>query len=342
VPFAGVLADSVRSLRRLLVTVDLLQALIVAAVPVTWTLSLLSLPFLFAVAAASGGMGGVTGVAIRAVAARSVAAADAMAGNSAITGARTVGQLTGPALAGWLIQILGAVTAVAADAASYVTSALILLRLPATRAPRPGERVGRPGLRSLREGFAILRARPALFRIAIAGASLNLGGAAIGALYVLYAFRVLGLTPAALGAIMVIQNGAAILAVTTATRVARRIGLERIVPVFAPIAGASLFLIPAASLLPPLAALAAYGLVFGYCTTVWTIGSASLQQILVPPGQIGRVAALSSSIGLVVIPVGAATGGVLANAWGIEPTLLLAAATTLSGAMAVAVGPLPG
>jgi predicted MFS family arabinose efflux permease len=75
---------------------------------------------------------------------------------------------------------------------------------------------------------------------------------------------------------------------------------------------------------------------------VWTIGSASLQQILVPPGQIGRVAALSSSIGLVVIPVGAATGGVLANAWGIEPTLLLAAATTLSGAMAVAVGPLPG
>jgi hypothetical protein len=139
--------------------------------------------------------------------------------------------------------------------------------------------------------------------------------------------------------IMVIQNGAAVLAVATATRVFRRIGLDRVVAVFAPVAAAALFLIPAASRLPPLIVLAGYGMVFGYCTTVWAIGSASLQQIFVPPGQIGRVIALSASIGLVVIPVGAVAGGVLANVWGVEPTMLLAAFVALAGTLAVAARP---
>ena len=349
-PFSGVLADSVRSLRRLLVTVDAAQALVIVAVPVSRAFSALTVPLLFAVAALSGGLGGVTDITIRAVASRCLPAADFVSGNSALSGARTLGQLSGPALAGWLIQALGATTAVAADALSYLASGLICLRLPAAdghpgRPGRPGQPgqpgdAGRPrGRPSLREGLSVLRGRPALVRIAIAGAALNLGGAALGALYVLYAYRSLRLSPAALGMILVVQNGAAVLAAVTAARVARRIGLERVVPLFAPVAAAALFLIPAASLLSPLSpllTLSVYAVIFGYCTTVWTIGSASLQQVIVPPSQIGRVAALSGSVSLVVIPVGAVAGGLLANTLGLRPTLLLAAFAALAGTLAVA------
>jgi predicted MFS family arabinose efflux permease len=346
-PFSGVLADSVRSLRRLLVTVDAAQALVIVAVPVSRAFSALTVPLLFAVAALSGGLGGVTDITIRAVASRCLPAADFVSGNSALSGARTLGQLSGPALAGWLIQALGATTAVAADALSYLASGLICLRLPAAdghpgRPGQPGQPgdAGRPrGRPSLREGLSVLRGRPALVRIAIAGAALNLGGAALGALYVLYAYRSLRLSPAALGMILVVQNGAAVLAAVTAARVARRIGLERVVPLFAPVAAAALFLIPAASLLSPLSpllTLSVYAVIFGYCTTVWTIGSASLQQVIVPPSQIGRVAALSGSVSLVVIPVGAVAGGLLANTLGLRPTLLLAAFAALAGTLAVA------
>jgi predicted MFS family arabinose efflux permease len=346
-PFSGVLADSVRSLRRLLVTVDAAQALVIVAVPVSRAFSALTVPLLFAVAALSGGLGGVTDITIRAVASRCLPAADFVSGNSALSGARTLGQLSGPALAGWLIQAVGATTAVAADALSYLASGLICLRLPAAdghpghpgRPGQPGD-AGRPrGRPSLREGLSVLRGRPALVRIAIAGAALNLGGAALGALYVLYAYRSLRLSPAALGMILVVQNGAAVLAAVTAARVARRIGLERVVPLFAPVAAAALFLIPAASLLSPLSpllTLSVYAVIFGYCTTVWTIGSASLQQVIVPPSQIGRVAALSGSVSLVVIPVGAVAGGLLANTLGLRPTLLLAAFAALAGTLAVA------
>jgi predicted MFS family arabinose efflux permease len=338
VPFAGVLVDSVRSLRRLLIVVDLLQVLVVGSVPVSRALSLLSLPVLFGVAALSGGLGGLTGIAIRAFAARGVAPADVLAGNAVITGARTAGQVPGPALAGWLIQALGVVTAVAADAASYLLSALICLRLPVAAAG-PAGRAGR-GLRadrrSLREGLAVLAGSPALIRLTVADSALNLGGAAIGSLYVLYAFRILGLKPGALGTVLVVQNAAALLAVATATRVSRRIGLERVVPVFAPAAAAALLLIPAASWLAPLAVLGCYGAIFGYCTTVWAIGSVSLEQLLVPPGQIGRVIALSRVVSLVVIPAGALGGGALADLWGTRPTLLAAALAALAGTLTVA------
>lgn len=348
VPFAGVLVDSVRSLRRLLIVVDLLQVLVVGSVPVSRAMSLLSLPVLFAVAALSGGLGGLTGIAIRAFAARGMAPVDAVehvsgresvvAGNTVITGARTAGQVPGPALAGWLIQALGVVTAVAADAASYLVSALICLRLPAEVAG-PAQRAGRGfGMdrRSLREGLAVLVGSPALIRLAVADSALNLGGAAIGSLYVLYAFRILGLKPGALGTVLVVQNAAALLAVATATRVSRRIGLERVVPVFAPAAAAALLFIPAASWLAPLAVLGCYGAIFGYCTTVWAIGSVSLEQLLVPPGQIGRVIALSRAVSLVVIPAGALGGGALADLWGTRPTLLAAALAALAGTLTVA------
>jgi predicted MFS family arabinose efflux permease len=153
-----------------------------------------------------------------------------------------------------------------------------------------------------------------------------------------YVFRYLELAPVALGGTLVVQNSFAVVAVLTASPVTRRIGLYRLVPIFAPVTAAALFLIPAAALLPPLIALAAYSMLFGYCTTLWSIGSASLQQTLVPPGQIGRVTALSRTVGLAAIPIGAMIGGIAAERWGIVRTQLFFALVALACTTAASCG----
>ena len=336
-PLLGVLVDRVRARRRLLMATDAIHALLVLTVPVAHWCGVLSLPIVFAVAATSGVLGGLTMVGIQATIPRLVAEEHLVAANSAVTAARSVGQIAGPAAAGWLVQVLGAAVAMVVDAASYLVS-IMALRWLRPRPEAPGAVPARTGVwRSLREGFAALRGHPVLVRITISAAALNLGGAAVGGLFAVYAYRHLRLSPLELGVTFATYSAAAVVGVATATRVIGRLGPERVVPFFAPVLGVALLLVPAAAFAPPLPTLLVYEATFGYCATVWTIATTSLQQRLVPPERLGRVLALSRSVGVLLIPVGALAGGVLAQTWGMVPTLTLFALTALIGATIAAV-----
>lgn len=167
-------------------------------------------------------------------------------------------------------------------------------------------------------------------------AALNLGGAAIGGLYSLYVYRTLHLTPALLGATVAVYSAAAIAGVATSGRVVRWCGLERVVPIFAPVAAVALLLVPLASVLPALPTLLAYEAVFGYCATVWTIASVSLTQKLVTEHELGRVLATSRAISVIAIPIGSLMAGVLADAWQVTQTIVVFAIVALIGTAAVA------
>ncbi len=324
-PLAGLMVDTIRRHRHLLVAADLAQAVTVATAPLAYTLGVLSLPLICGVAAISGCLTGITDITISSIIPRAVPAGDVVRTNAAVTGARTAAQIAGPGLAGWLIQLLGAATAMLFDAVSYLASALLVRRFSLLE---PENQRTRP---SLRHGVAALRADPILVRIALATATLNLGGAALGALYVVYALRQLGLPVALLGFALTVHNVAAVLAVATAARVTRRIGLPRSIRAAAPLAAAALLLIPAAAVLPTIPALLAYGILFGYSGTLFSIGAASLQQTRVATDMVARVTALSGTIGLFAVPVGALTAGLLAAAWGTAPTMTAFALLTLAG-----------
>ncbi|MFG1953495.1 MFS transporter [Micromonospora sp. NPDC048830] len=347
-PLVGVLVDGLRSPRRLLVANDLTHALVVASVPAMYLLDVLSLPVLVLVAAASGVLAGVTDISVNAVLPRLVPAAHLVGANASLTGARAAGQILGPALGGLLIQLLGAASAVAVDAVSYLFSAAILGRLRGAerpeRAPASAARIR--GLRrsvrdfrtSIGEGLATFREVPLLPRLALAAAALNVGGAGLGALYTVYAYRELGLHPVQVGVLWGVNSAAAMTAVGTARRVIRRVGLHRSIGVFAPVAAGSLLLIPAASLAAPMPLFVVYELLFGYCATVWTIASASLQQRLVPAERMGRVVAFSRTVSVLAVPIGAVVGGVAAGIWPLPLALAGFAVVALAGTTVVAVG----
>jgi hypothetical protein len=90
-------------------------------------------------------------------------------------------------------------------------------------------------------------------------------------------------------------------------------------------AGASLFLIPAASLQAPLLLIIAYQGTFAAAATAWVVLPATMRQQRTPAEFLGRVSALAQTIATVTFPIGTALATILAKVLGLVPALLVLA-----------------
>ncbi|MGW0251171.1 MFS transporter [Nocardia goodfellowii] len=133
----GVLVDR-RERKSLMVTADLMRAVVYVAIGAEVMLGgarLMPLALLALIA----GVGDATfHTAAGSYLPSLVADRDLMRANGLAEGADAAATLTGPAAGGWLLQSLGPLVAFAANAASFVTSALLLARLP-KNTPTPME-----------------------------------------------------------------------------------------------------------------------------------------------------------------------------------------------------------
>lgn len=86
---------------------------------------------------------------------------DLVRADAYLESSRSATQLAGPGLGGWLVQLAGAATAVAADAVSFLASAGCLLAIRAAE-PRPARSGRRDLRRELAEGLRFVLAQPAL------------------------------------------------------------------------------------------------------------------------------------------------------------------------------------
>lgn len=334
-PFAGVLVDLL-PLRRLLVTVTSLQALVVGSLPLVDALGHVGRAQVYTVAVVSGALTFTLSVALQAALPRVVGPDRLLTANSALTGARTAGLIGGPALGGVLVGLLGATPALLAASVAYAVEALLVLALPAALNTRVGTRgtgpAGQPSAGPLRAGLAVVRAERELRRMVLSGAGLNLGSGAAGALYVLYATRDLALPAWQLGATYAANSAATVAGALVAGRLARTTGLWRATQMCALAAGGAVFLIPAASLGLAFPVLLAHQICYGLSGTVWMISMSTTQQLVAPEGMQGRVAGFVQAALLATVPVGALAGGALAAWLGNVPVLLGSAAVALLSA----------
>ena len=332
-PFAGVLVDRVR-LRRLLVLATSAQALVVGSVPFAAAVGRVTWPHVYVVAGVSGALTFTLSVGLQAALPRVVGPERLLGANSVLTGARTAGQIGGPALGGVLVGLVGAAPALEAGSAAYAVEALLLFALPVALNAPVGRR-GAPGespTAALRAGLAVVHGEWQLWRMVLAGAGLNLGSGAAAALFVLYATRGLGLPAWQLGIVYAMLSAATVIGILLAGRLGRTMGLWRATRVCGLLAGASVFLIPAASWGTAFPLLLAYQLFYGLSGTVWAISMTTTQQLATPADMQGRVAGFTQAALLVTVPVGALGGGVLAAWLGNVPVLVASAAVALASA----------
>lgn len=343
----GAWVDGRRRKRRLLIVTDLVRAAVLLTLPAAYLWGTVTLGQLYAVALLTGLAGVVAGCAWQPLFARLVPRSSYVDANSKFSAARSASFVVGPAVGGGLVQALSAPVTVVVDALSFLASALLLGRIEVDE-PEPPARTG-PAvpalLREARDGLVYVVRHPVLRASLGCCTTVNFFTFLAGTgLVVLFADRVLHLSPAAIGLTMGIGATGSFVGALTAPRLSRRIGIGRAVAV-----GAVLFPAPYA-----LAALAggpgwaaagclggAYFLV-GLGVMWFDVNLNSLQTAVTPDALRSRVTGAFSTVNYGVRPLGAVAGGALATTFGLRPTLVTVAAGGVLSVLWLLPSPIPG
>lgn len=235
--------------------------------------------------------------------------------------ARSVAYSAGPALGGLLVGAIGASAAFIAAALLSAAAALLLAGIA-----EPPRKVlkHRNFAADLREGAAFVAGNPLLRAIVLTAVFFNVGFFTIQAVYVPYASRYLGLSPAGVGATLAAYGAGMIAGALIMPRIAAALRFGQII-IVAPLFGLAASLTLCATLIVPspwLAAATYFQL--GAGPILWVISSTTLRQAITPESMLGRVSALISTATYGARPLGALIGAVLGGAVGAKPCLVVA------------------
>jgi predicted MFS family arabinose efflux permease len=225
------------------------------------------------------------------------------------------------------VQLLTAPVAILADALSYLASALLIARLRAPEQPPPRDETGRGLWSEARAGLRTVLRDPVLSAMATSLCLFNLFYHAIGAVYVLFVTRELGIPPAGVGLVYVAGSAAFPVGAAAAGGVARRLGVGGAIVWGAAVSDAGFLLLPLAGGPPAVAVavLVASRLVATLGGPVTAINQLSLRQAVTPDRLLGRVNGAMLTIALGTAPLGALLGGLLGDALGLRPAVLIGA-----------------
>ncbi len=251
--------------------------------------------------------------------------------NARLEQSESVAQTAGPAVAGWLTQILTAPGALLIDAASYVISGFVVASIPDGKAAS-APRLPAGGLRaSIREGLAWVYTHKRLGPAAWTTHLWFLWNSMFGAVFAVYALRERELGAAGLGVVLACAGVGAVIGTSLSVRVGDSIGAGRtmiaarcIYPVaFAIVAMAGFF---AAGGATSFALIAAGQFLIGLALGTEGPQEMGYRQAVTPDRLTGRMSATMRSINRGMIVIGAPLGGLLAGEIGIRPTIWIAAA----------------
>ncbi|HEX3464500.1 MAG TPA: MFS transporter [Candidatus Elarobacter sp.] len=328
---AGVMVDR-WSRRTTMLVADVVRAAALASIPLAAAAHALGYGQLLAVAACSGAASVFFAIAYQSIV-PSLVEADALErANARLEFTNSAAQIAGNGLGGWLIAVLGAPLTVVLDAASYVVSVVTLLAMRVRETHRESRAEPVAFVPALREGFAVVFGSPVLVRIITATAFSNLGGSIVNAVYLIYAYRVLHLSPALVGLVFALAN-VGFAGAFFAPRIAERFGAGPTLLGAATISSLAPFALPlAAKTAQPLVVLFAVDIAITLSVPVYNITQISLRHRLVAPERHGRMNATVRTIVWGVFPLGALIGGALGGSIGIVPTVLVGAC---AGALAL-------
>ena len=294
--------------RPILIAGDLGRAIALGTIPLAYELGVLHIVQLYVVAFISGICTVFFDVAYQCYLPSLVDRDQLVEGNSKLEISRSGAQLAGPGLAGGLIQLVKAPVAILVDAISYLGSAAFVFSIRAKEPPPPkhgpdGE--PHPAMkRQIGEGLRYVFRHPLLRPITFCTATSNLFSPMAIAILILFAVRVLDLTPGAIGVIFAIGNAGFLLGAVVSDRVAKRIGVGPTIVLSAAMFSVSGLLLPLATPSTAWVVIIATMLVEGFGGVVYNINQVSLRQAITPERMQGRMNATMRFMVWGTLPIG--------------------------------------
>ena len=340
---AGAWVDRLRR-RPILIAGDLGRALVLVSVPVAFVLDVLTIWQLYAVGFIAGTLTVLFDVAYQSYLPSLVERDQLVDGNGKLEISRTVAQTAGPALGGGLIGLITAPLAILVDAVSYGLSALFvwLIRRPE---PTPDPHIDEHGrarggiVGEMRDGLRFVLGNEYLRGIAACTATSNFFGNVAGATLIVYAVRVLELSPAQIGLAFGLGNLGALAGALSADRIRRTLGLGRTMIVAVAMGGPAFLFVALATPATAVPFLVVSGLLIGFSAVVYNINQVSFRQAITPLPMQGRMNATMRFIVWGTIPIGAIVGGTIATVVSIPAAIWIGAFGSLLAVIPLLITP---
>lgn len=320
---AGVWVDRLRR-RPILVACDIGRGLLLVTVPVAHAFGVLTIWQLYAVVFGVGVGTVFFDVSYQSYLPSLVARGQLVEGNSKLEISRSGAFVAGPALAGVLVGAVTAPGAILVDAVSFVASAAFLFRIRAVEEPPvPAARTSL--VRELRDGLRYLLGHRYWRPLAASIAASNFFSQVAFVVFLVYAVRVLDLSPQLIGLSLVPVGVGGLAAALLARRISARLGVGPTLIGAALVFGPATLAFPVAPVSFPLPFLVAGFALLGFGGITFNITGISLVQTLTPERLLGRVNASRRFLVWGAIPLGSLVGGALASTIGLRATLWVGA-----------------
>ena len=335
---AGAWVDRRGQRRRTMIGADLGRFALLASLPLSYALGVLTLAQLFLVAFATGTLSVVFNVSNTALFVSVVPNEQYLEGNSLIYSSRALSFVTGPSIGGILVQALSAPFAIAADALSFLGSAFFLRRIRPAEPP-----ADRSGKGSVTAGARFIAGSP-IVRASLLGVSIiNFFNLMFSALFLLFAVRVLHVNAGEIGLILGLAATGGVIGAALTKRIADRIGVGWAYTLGCLGFSAPLMLVPLAGGPRPLVLSMLFAAEFmsAFGVMVLDISIGAIFATVIPADLRSRVSGAFQAVNYGTRPVGALLGGLLGTLIGLRPALWIASAGGVLGFLMLIASPLP-
>lgn len=316
---AGVMIDRMKKLP-IIVACEAAICLTLAAVPIAAWLGALTMTLMYVVGFLLGVVFVIVGSASQVYLTQVAGRERLVEANSLFLASESTARLTGPGIAGLLIQRLTAPVAIVADCLTFIGSLALLVRIRRDEVvPARGPEASVH--REIREGLALVLGHPILRPLTWMSTTWFIVFQGWVALQTLYATRELGLSPGELGVAHIVGGVGALASTLLARHANRRFGTGPTILAGVTCSALSYLLLavlPASTDGPWTLAAALF--VFDFGVTLYWIAYASLRQAITPDAMLGRMTATMRFFTVAAAPVGAVVAGHVAEAVGLRET----------------------
>ncbi|GAA1842477.1 MFS transporter [Asanoa iriomotensis] len=324
--------------RPLMIVCDLLCLAVFTSVPLAWWLGTLTLTHLFAAALLTGTAGVFLQTAYQVYLPTLLPPAELPAGNARLQSTEAAANVAGPGVAGLVTQLAGAVMGLLVDAASFLVSALCLLRIRTPERLHRGPR--RPLGTEVAEGLRFVARDPYLRIMTVWGATSNLALTGYQAVLVVFLVREVGVVPGVVGGLLAATSLGGVLGAATAGALARSLGSARALLVCAALTPPFGLLLPLAERGPRLALGVAGLAVVSAGVSAGNVIKGSFRQAYAPHQLLGRVTVSMQLLNYGTIPLGALVAGALGAAIGARQTIWLTMTAVVAAGLILLAGPI--
>jgi MFS family permease len=323
--FAGVWLDR-RRRRPILIACSLGSAVLIALIPITDALGLLTIGLLYLICLAVGVLSVVFDIGVLSYLPTLVERRHLADSNSKMQASMSLSLVAGPGLAGALVGLLTAPVTLSLDAVSYLCSAIGLISIDKPEEPPEAPAV-RPSVRSsIAEGLHAVYGSPVLRSLLNLSATFNFVQAGFITIFVVYGIRVLHLGPFRLGLVLGAIAVGGIVGAMTSNRVSRFFGVGPTMLVG--LCGATLcplvLLIPRDASITSMTLMIGTELLYGFGVLSFNVITVTVRQTVTPNRLLGRMNASYRMVLFSMAPLGSALAGLLGQHFGLRTALVIA------------------